>query len=721
MPLRTKLLLLLLGISVLPLLLQTWYGVEVTRRLDHSLTERSRVSAENDLIQELQRQIQFNARLLEKQRELMELALDLQVLAVERRLALTKPKGVSVYYAAEFDRPGAAVPGLALSTKHLRRTPDDGRTPMAVSYEQQSLQLAPGVEPAEVQLDVQRLSTLTHDYRTLNREYPYLFYWQYTALESGVHTAFPGHGGYPPDFDPRDRDWYQRALNAGATTWNPPMVDATSGQAMLTLSAPVRSADGFIAGVTAIDVPIMSLLGEASALTGLIGQDIETLLVHFLRDQPETENALLVVAHGAYLEQVVDWRTPLQTHALQSSDRRGFQLLVNDLRTRRGGTRRLPYQGEDALWVYGPVDLQDDYLFYIVPYRDVLAEIERIRLPVRDATAAQLRASIVLVVALTLAIALLALVISRGITRPVRDLAEAAHRLASGDFDQHLEPRGHDELAQLGRTFNRMVGKLRERMAMRQALGLAREVQQNLLPETPPRLPGLDIGAFSRYCDETGGDYYDYLDLSGEHPPRVGIALGDVSGHGFASALLMTAARALLRNRAAEGEDLDRQIGLLNQGLTQDAHGGRFMTLFYLVINLRDRRLRWVNAGHSAALRYSPDQDRFSELGGEDIPLGVDRHWRFHCHLADDWSPREWILLYTDGVTEARNAEGEHFGLDRLKAAVRLLAERDAAGLCQGVREAVDQFRQGAPQHDDLTLVAVCNRTPECQHANAAR
>ncbi len=234
------------------------------------------------------------------------------------------------------------------------------------------------------------------------------------------------------------------------------------------------------------------------------------------------------------------------------------------------------------------------------------------------------------------------------------------------------------------------------------ALNLAQEVQQNLLPQRPPRLESIDVAGRSLYCDETGGDYYDFFELSDN---RIGIVVGDVTGHGVSAALLMASVRGFLRARATQSESAADIISGVNRLTSVDtAETGQFMTLFYLVLEPQNRRIDWVRAGHDPGLLYCPETDRFEELAGTGLALGVDEDWKF-----EDYSrtvqPGQIVLLTTDGIFEAHNPAGEMFGKDRFKEVVRQNSGLEAEGLRKAIFQAVTEFRGAEPQEDDITLV----------------
>jgi sigma-B regulation protein RsbU (phosphoserine phosphatase) len=172
--------------------------------------------------------------------------------------------------------------------------------------------------------------------------------------------------------------------------------------------------------------------------------------------------------------------------------------------------------------------------------------------------------------------------------------------------------------------------KRREQNQMRRSLDLAREVQQSLLPSSVPEVAGLDIAGKSIYREKTGGDYYDFLNFKNGSSKRVDIIIGDVAGHGLPSALLMITARALIRLRSSLPGSISDIVTDVNHHLSQDTgESGRFMTLFYLSIDLVNKSIKWVRAGHDPAILYNPYDDSFQELIGPGIPLGVDQAGQF--------------------------------------------------------------------------------------------
>jgi serine phosphatase RsbU (regulator of sigma subunit) len=239
------------------------------------------------------------------------------------------------------------------------------------------------------------------------------------------------------------------------------------------------------------------------------------------------------------------------------------------------------------------------------------------------------------------------------------------------------------------------------------ALNVAQEVQQSLLPQQPPKEKCFDIAGSSLYCDETGGDYYDYIELPCLGSGTYAIVVGDVSGHGISSALLMAGVRAYLRGRVTRAGSVAEMISDVNRLVSADTiETHQFMTLFFLVVEAQTGRITWVRAGHDPALLYSPDEDHFEKLKGQGLPLGVEESWQYGDYT-QTLRAGQILVLTTDGVLEAHNEKGEMFGRDRLKEIIRRYAGLGAEGIRLAIIDAVTAFRGEAHQEDDITLVVL--------------
>ena len=237
---------------------------------------------------------------------------------------------------------------------------------------------------------------------------------------------------------------------------------------------------------------------------------------------------------------------------------------------------------------------------------------------------------------------------------------------------------------------------------------MAREVQQNLLPHKSPKMDGLDIAGTSIYCDETGGDYYDYIYNNKDDHQNISVAIGDVAGHGISSALLMATVRSSLRQRASLPGGIERIISDVNHQLVQDVEdSGQFMTMFYLKIDLKDKQVHWVRAGHDPAILYAPDADTFEELGGSGIALGINEDWDYEAYTKKALKKGHIIFLSTDGIWEAFNPKGEMFGKERIYDIIRKNSLLGAEDIVDKMLASLKSFQQGAQIEDDITLVII--------------
>jgi serine phosphatase RsbU (regulator of sigma subunit) len=249
---------------------------------------------------------------------------------------------------------------------------------------------------------------------------------------------------------------------------------------------------------------------------------------------------------------------------------------------------------------------------------------------------------------------------------------------------------------------SRLLEHYVEKQRIEQGLEVARDIQRSLLPRGGMSIAGMEIHGVSVACEETSGDYFDYI----KRPSgRLGLVVGDVSGHGIGAALLMSTARALLRSLTATDASPADIITRVNAFLSEDVETGRFMTLFYGELDLERRELHYVRAGHNEPMIYRRATDAFEELAEGGIALGVIDDFEFEIAGPVSVQSGDMVFLYTDGIVEAMDAHGEQFGIERVHQLLR--SQRD-----EPARHIVDSLRRAAQDHigtderqDDLTLV----------------
>jgi PAS domain S-box-containing protein len=242
---------------------------------------------------------------------------------------------------------------------------------------------------------------------------------------------------------------------------------------------------------------------------------------------------------------------------------------------------------------------------------------------------------------------------------------------------------------------------------------VARRIQQKLFPTRTPEVAGLeiggatfgfDIGGASYPAEAIGGDYYDYLPLL---DGSLGIAIGDVSGHGIGPALLMAEARAYLRAFAHMRADPGDILGLINRIILPDMEGDRFITLLLARLDPRSRSFSYASAGHSTCYIFNAAGEAKQALPSTSIPLGIMPDCRFLASEPIVLENGDLVLFLTDGIVESRSPDGAIFGTQRTMDLVRVYRHAPAREIVENLYYAVRAYAQNQPQYDDITATVV--------------
>jgi sigma-B regulation protein RsbU (phosphoserine phosphatase) len=698
MKLRWKYFIVLLVSSLIPLASVTLISHKASGKLGESISSQARHTLTETVKKEMVFATENYARITHRAKSSMEFALLVLVKEAERALIQPSPISPAIYFADDFDDSKAAPKDLAPSLTHMKLLKDGQLSPKPVSYHHPNFLVAPGVARKDVKTDIARFTRLIPSLKNIAREFGGELFWIYASLESGVHISYPGHGGYPEDYDPRVRPWYTRAKKKGAILWGPPIVDATTKQLTFTVSAPFFKSDGSLAGVAAIDVLIPQVLLE-SEISSQWSESMDSFIVGFEDLSGGGEKKLWILSQKKKAGMVRDSKTGL-LHPEADSD---FNELPSYFHRKKSGYIDMPYQRIESFWAFAAI-FPDLYFVIVVPKSVVMGLPEDIAEMFSNYAQGQATISGTAVVLALVFVACMAFFTSRTSTRRVIKIVDAFKRLAQGDFSVRLNIRFKDERNQMITTFNEIVPKLKEHLRMSTALGVAQEIQLSLLPKDDPILKGFDISGSSVYCDETGGDYYDFIEIDQD---RLAVVVGDVSGHGVSSALLMTTARALIMLRASMPGQAAGIINDVNRHLSLDSyHTGNFMTFFYCEFTSRERKVCWVRAGHDPALLYDSNTDEFDELLGYGLALGVDYTFEY-----DEFNrtliPGQIVLLGTDGIWEMHNEAGEMFGKERVKEIIRSNTSATAKEIIAAITDALNRFRGLKQPEDDVTMVVI--------------
>ena len=527
---------------------------------------------------------------------------------------------------------------------------------------------------------------------TLDRGFKILYGWR----EGGQITV----QDRPDVSQDYQHDWLVLPMQLRRNVWIEPYYDDQAKATMVTYSVPVLRAGEVVAVVTC-DISLAEIramladlpLGEGGMAVLLSRQG--TFVAHTERPALEMKETIFSLAEAQ--------KVPEVGRALAELGHRMLRGLPGHMRYRR------PF-GDDlrmAHMYYTTVPCTGWALGLFRPEAQVLAPLVRLN---------QISA---LVAVVSLALLLIpALGIAWSVSRPLRRLAEAAQRLATGDFEEPLPPvRSQDEVGQLTGAFEQMRQDLshyiadltatttaKERIAGE--LSAAREIQMSIVPKLFPPFPNwpdVDLHAMLIPAREVGGDLYDFLLLDESY---LYIAIGDVSGKGVPASLLMAVGKTLLKSTMQTVRDPARAMAMVNQELAEDNDSCMFITMFCGILNLKTGNLIYANAGHNPPFlaRCSGTIDRLDEPPGPALGIvpGITYENRSRHVYAG-----ELLVLYTDGVTEAMNPANVMFEEEGLLAHIRRDGQQGAKPFLAGLAAAVHTHAAGAEQSDDITALAV--------------
>jgi sigma-B regulation protein RsbU (phosphoserine phosphatase) len=244
--------------------------------------------------------------------------------------------------------------------------------------------------------------------------------------------------------------------------------------------------------------------------------------------------------------------------------------------------------------------------------------------------------------------------------------------------------------------------QLIEKKRLEGQLEVARQVQLELLPAGDPKLAGYDISAYNFPTEEVSGDYYDWVSV---YDDQIGIVIADVAGKGVPAALLMAFLRASLRAASHIGYAPQVSMSKVNYLLWESIERNQFVTAFYGMLDATNRTLAYANAGHNPPLLVDASGEaRFLDQGG--LPLGMFRETRYYEYYLT-LTPGQVLVLYTDGATEAQNAQEEEFGKERLVRSVKAAGKLSARALIEAVQRDVVAWTDGRGSHDDVTFFVI--------------
>lgn len=536
----------------------------------------------------------------------------------------------------------------------------------------------------------------------------------YVGTDSGMAFIYPWFTGMDASFDPRLRGWFKQAKETGGMTWSEPYVDLLGHGLMMTCSKPVSDPGKDWLWVIGADVTIETINRN------IIGTQVG-----------ESGYAMLIDQHGNVITRPgltsgdMRWDESFVTENLLKSGNAGLVAVAREMTSGKEGIARVSFEGGDRFIAYAPVKSVNWSVGVVMPVDEVIAPAISTRgriLMASDETALHITQqqetlktvfSAIFVILLAVVV-VLSLIFSRYLTRPLEDLKMGSEAIGRGDLDYQVEVRTGDEFEDLAASFNRMAGDLKEHIRslrlttaekerIQKELEIARGIQQSFLPESAPRIPGIDLEGLNLPAAEVGGDFYDFIPVGST---SWGLVIADVSGKGVPAALFMALSRTLIRASASRNPDPVLSIMEANRSIYLDAKTSMFVTLFYAILDTRKKTLTFVNAGHNPPLHLSSGSEGITLLKAKGIALGViDEVELEPVEVA--LSPGDLVVLYTDGVTEAADEQDHEYGVERLSALVKALRHLSAQQIIGAIVSDVQAFAGSRPQFDDITLMVL--------------
>jgi len=314
---------------------------------------------------------------------------------------------------------------------------------------------------------------------------------------------------------------------------------------------------------------------------------------------------------------------------------------------------------------------------------------------------------------------------------PFRKLAEWVRRADHGDVEDDMDIDTSTEIGEIAQAFSEITNKFRdsqknlaEQERMQKEMQVAQEIQQMLLPSEFPDLEGYELASYYEAAREVGGDYFDFVEVDKD---TLGIVVADVSGKGVPGSLVMTMIRTALRTEARGLKDAAEVLSRVNDFVIGDMKKGMFVTVFYVIIDGKRRRLNYASAGHNPMILYRSTTKKTYYLNPRGFPIGIQLHEKdlFKKSIESDTiqlAEDDILFIYTDGITEAMNDKRELFGEERLLKIFRDSGQLRVKPFVEQIKEEILSFTEGFPQSDDITLVAIREKTsPEKEELRRAR
>ena len=299
---------------------------------------------------------------------------------------------------------------------------------------------------------------------------------------------------------------------------------------------------------------------------------------------------------------------------------------------------------------------------------------------------------------------------------PFKKLSRWVGDLGRGEAHDDIEFDASDEVGEIAQAFSEITEKFRksqqnlaEQERLQKEMQVAQEIQHTLLPSEFPEIEGYEIASYYEAAKEVGGDYFDFVEVDKD---TLGIVVADVSGKGVPGSLVMTMIRTALRTEARGNKNAADVLARVNDFVINDMKRGMFVTIFYVILDSKNRTINYASAGHNPMILYRGKTKKSYYFNPRGFPIGINLpdNTLFRKSIQSDTLrllAEDVLLVYTDGITEAMNSQRDRFGDERFLSVIRNYSDLKVDPLVDKIRDEINMFTKGHAQSDDITLVAI--------------
>lgn len=502
----------------------------------------------------------------------------------------------------------------------------------------------------------------------------------------------------------QQREWFKKPLELKKGVWLSPYLDEGGGDVLMTTYAIPITRKNEIIGVATVDISLADIVAKIKKLT-IGGQGF----------------AFIITKEGKFIAHPSPEMGLLSKETIwdiaKKRNNEDFNELVKKIENKDSFYSEIidPFDDIPSLMLVSKIETTDWSLVLIYPKDQLLIPLHQL-----------MNKNIMVTIIVLILLVLMILWLSSSLTSPIIKLVEQTYHYSNGKWDEKLdETIGVKEIRQLSKSFNKMGDAIKEQIETvktttaqkeryQQELNIAAEIQQSILPQTFPPFPELeekiDLYGLTKPAKEIGGDYYDFFKLKNE---KIGIVIADVSDKGAPSSFFMAMTRMIVREVALRGASPAEVLRRTNYMLSVDNPHCMFVTLIYGEYHANTGCLRYANAGHNPPFLLTYDQGVKEVPLTRNIPLGIEPATHY---VTDEicLKPNETLFLYTDGISEASNAEEKMIGAQSLKQELETLYHKSSAEIVHHILEYTNNFCGDVPQHDDITMLCLKNMNQNC-------